>query len=319
MRKARAAHKRGELTDATYNDFLRKETEKAVRIQEDLDIDVLVHGEFERNDMVEYFGEQLSGFAFTQNGWVQSYGSRYVKPPVIFGDVSRPKPMTVEWSAFAQSLTKRPMKGMLTGPVTILQWSFVRDDQPRSVTCQQIALAIRDEVVDLEKAGIRLIQIDEPALREGLPLRAVEHAAYLKWAVDSFRLAAAGVADATQIHTHMCYCEFNDIMPSIAALDADVISIETSRSDMELLESFSDFRYPNEIGPGIYDIHSPRCPGAQDMTALLEKARERLAPDQIWVNPDCGLKTRRWEEVKPALANMVAAAKAMRGSAQRSE
>lgn len=319
VRKARAAHKRGELSDATYNDFLRKETEKAVRIQEDLDIDVLVHGEFERNDMVEYFGEQLAGFTFTQNGWVQSYGSRYVKPPVIFGDVSRPKPMTVEWSAYAQSLTKRPMKGMLTGPVTILQWSFVRDDQPRSATCQQIALAIRDEVIDLEKAGIHLIQIDEPALREGLPLRTTEHAEYLKWAVDSFRLAAAGVADATQIHTHMCYCEFNDIMPSIAALDADVISIETSRSDMELLESFSDFKYPNEIGPGVYDIHSPRCPGAQDMTALLKKAKERLAPDQIWVNPDCGLKTRRWEEVKPALENMVTAAKALRGSAQRSE
>ncbi len=315
VRKARAAHKRGDLSDAAYDEFLREETEKAVRIQEELDIDVLVHGEFERNDMVEYFGEQLSGFAFTQNGWVQSYGSRYVKPPVIFGDVSRPKPMTVEWSSYAQSLTKRPMKGMLTGPVTILQWSFVRDDQPRSVTCQQIALAIRDEVLDLEKAGIRLIQIDEPALREGLPLRAVEHEAYLKWAVDCFRLAAAGVADATQIHTHMCYCEFNDIMPSIAALDADVISIETSRSDMELLESFSDFKYPNEIGPGVYDIHSPRCPGAQDMTALLKKAKERLAPDQIWVNPDCGLKTRRWEEVKPALENMVAAAKAMRGRA----
>ena len=315
VRKARAAHKRGELTDAAYAEFLRKETEKAVRIQEELDIDVLVHGEFERNDMVEYFGEQLSGFAFTQNGWVQSYGSRYVKPPVIFGDVSRPKPMTVEWSAYAQSLTKRPMKGMLTGPVTILQWSFVRDDQPRSVTCQQIALAIRDEVLDLEKAGIRLIQIDEPALREGLPLRAAEHADYLKWAVNSFRLAAAGVADATQIHTHMCYCEFNDIMPSIAALDADVISIETSRSDMELLESFSDFQYPNEIGPGVYDIHSPRCPGAQDMTTLLKKAKERLAPDQIWVNPDCGLKTRRWEEVRPALENMVAAAKQLRQGA----
>ena len=315
VRKARAAHKRGELSDAAYNDFLRKETEKAVRIQEDLDIDVLVHGEFERNDMVEYFGEQLEGFAFTQNGWVQSYGSRYVKPPVIFGDVSRPKPMTVEWSAYAQSLTKRPMKGMLTGPVTILQWSFVRDDQPRSVTCQQIALAIRDEVLDLEKAGIHLIQIDEPALREGLPLRASAHADYLRWAVDSFRLAAAGVADATQIHTHMCYCEFNDIMPSVAALDADVISIETSRSDMELLESFSDFQYPNEIGPGVYDIHSPRCPAARDMTALLKKAKERLAPDQIWVNPDCGLKTRRWEEVKPALENMVAAAKQMRESA----
>jgi 5-methyltetrahydropteroyltriglutamate--homocysteine methyltransferase len=315
VRKARAAHKRGDLSDADYAAFLRQETEKAVRIQEALDIDVLVHGEFERNDMVEYFGEQLSGFAFTQNGWVQSYGSRYVKPPVIFGDVARPSPMTVEWSAYAQSLTKRPMKGMLTGPVTILQWSFVRDDQPRSTTCRQIALAIRDEVLDLEEAGIRLIQIDEPALREGLPLRKAEHADYLKWAVDCFRLAASGVADETQIHTHMCYCEFNDIMPSIAALDADVISIETSRSDMELLEGFSDFKYPNEIGPGVYDIHSPRCPGADDMTKLLQKAKERLAPDQIWVNPDCGLKTRRWEEVKPALENMVAAAKQMRQGA----
>jgi 5-methyltetrahydropteroyltriglutamate--homocysteine methyltransferase len=312
VRKARAAHKRGEMDDATYEAFLEKETENAVRIQEQLGIDVLVHGEFERNDMVEYFGEQLSGFAFTQNGWVQSYGSRYVKPPVIFGDVSRPKPMTVKWSAYAQSLTKKPMKGMLTGPVTILQWSFVRDDQPRSATCKQIALAIREEVLDLEKAGIRLIQIDEPALREGLPLRQAERAAYLEWAVDCFRLSAAGVADETQIHTHMCYCEFNDIMPSIAALDADVISIETSRSDMELLESFSDFKYPNEIGPGVYDIHSPRCPSAADMSKLLAKAKEHLAPDQIWVNPDCGLKTRRWEEVKPALENMVAAAKALR-------
>lgn len=312
VRKARAAHKRGEMDDTAYTAFLREETEKAVRIQEELGIDVLVHGEFERNDMVEYFGEQLAGFAFTQTGWVQSYGSRYVKPPVIFGDVSRPRPMTVEWSGYAQSLTARPMKGMLTGPVTILQWSFVRDDQPRSQTCRQIALAIRDEVIDLEKAGIRLIQIDEPALREGLPLRLADREDYLRWAVDCFRLAAAGVADETQIHTHMCYCEFNDIMPSIAALDADVLSIETSRSDMELLESFSEFKYPNEIGPGVYDIHSPRCPSAADMTNLLVKAREHLGAHQIWVNPDCGLKTRRWEEVKPALENMVAAAKAMR-------
>ncbi len=314
IRKARAANRKGELDDATYDAFLKKETENAVRIQETLEIDVLVHGEFERNDMVEYFGEQLSGFAFTQNGWVQSYGSRYVKPPVIFGDVSRPQPMTVKWSAYAQSLTKKPMKGMLTGPVTILQWSFVRDDQPRSETCKQIALAIRDEVVDLEKAGIRLIQIDEPALREGLPLRHADRDAYLKWAVDCFRLSAAGVADETQIHTHMCYCEFNDIMPSIAALDADVISIETSRSDMELLESFSSFKYPNEIGPGVYDIHSPRCPSTADMTKLLSKAKEHLASDQIWVNPDCGLKTRRWDEVKLALENMVAAAKAQRAA-----
>jgi 5-methyltetrahydropteroyltriglutamate--homocysteine methyltransferase len=312
VRKARAAHRKREMTDAAYEAFLKQETEKGVRIQEQLGIDVLVHGEFERNDMVEYFGEHLAGFAFTQNGWVQSYGSRCVKPPVIFGDVSRPQPMTVKWSAYAQSLTSKPMKGMLTGPVTILQWSFVRDDQPRSETCKQIALAIRDEVLDLEKAGIRLIQIDEPALREGLALRQAERAAYLRWAVDCFRLSAAGVADATQIHTHMCYCEFNDIMPSIAALDADVISIETSRSDMELLESFSEFKYPNEIGPGIYDVHSPRCPSTGDMVKLLGKAKRHLATDQIWVNPDCGLKTRRWEEVEPALQNMVAAAKAMR-------
>jgi 5-methyltetrahydropteroyltriglutamate--homocysteine methyltransferase len=315
VRKARAAHRRGELDDAAYEAFLKAETEKAVRIQEQLGLDVLVHGEFERNDMVEYFGEQLAGFAFTQNGWVQSYGSRYVKPPVIFGDVSRPEPMTVKWSAYAQSLTHRPMKGMLTGPVTILQWSFVRDDQPRSETCKQIALAIRDEVLDLEKAGIRLIQIDEPALREGLPLRTVEHADYLKWAVDCFRLAASGVADETQLHTHMCYGEFNDIMPSIAALDADVISIETSRSDMELLESFSEFKFPSDIGPGVYDIHSPRCPSTAEMVKLLTRARERLAAEQIWVNPDCGLKTRRWEEIKPALQNMVAAATRMRQGA----
>lgn len=315
VRKARAAHRRNELVDAAYDTFLREATEKAIRIQEELDIDVLVHGEFERNDMVEYFGEQLSGFAFTQNAWVQSYGSRYVKPPVIFGDVSRPKPMTVGWSAYAQSLTKRPVKGMLTGPVTILQWSFVRDDQPRSVTCKQIALAIRDEVSDLEKVGIGIIQIDEPALREGLPLRRAHWDAYLHWAVECFRLAAGGAADQTQIHTHMCYCEFNDIMPAIAALDADVISIETSRSQMELLEAFSDFRYPNEIGPGVYDIHSPRCPHVHDMTDLIGKARARLLPEQIWINPDCGLKTRKWEEVLPALKNMVEAAKKMRASA----
>ncbi|HRN88589.1 5-methyltetrahydropteroyltriglutamate--homocysteine S-methyltransferase [Hyphomicrobium sp.] len=314
VRKARAAFKRGEMDAPSYDAFLMTATEDAVRKQEELGIDVLVHGEFERNDMVEYFGEQLSGFAFTQSGWVQSYGSRYVKPPIIFGDVSRPHPMTVAWSSYAQSLTKKPMKGMLTGPVTILQWSFVRDDQPRSETCKQIALAIRDEVSDLERAGIPIIQIDEPALREGLPLRHSDWEVYLAWAVDCFRLAAAGAGPETQIHTHMCYCEFNDIMPSIAALDADVISIETSRSDMELLESFSDFKYPNEIGPGVYDIHSPRCPHTHDMSALLGKAREHLAPDQIWVNPDCGLKTRRWEEVLPALKNMVAAAREARGS-----
>lgn len=309
VRKARAANRRGELSTPDYEAFLRTETEKAVRIQEKLGLDVLVHGEFERNDMVEYFGEQLEGFAFTKYGWVQSYGSRYVKPPIIYGDVSRPEPITIKWSAYAQSLTNKPMKGMLTGPVTILQWSFVRDDQPRSETCEQIALAIRDEVQDLEKSGITLIQIDEPALREGLPLRAEQHASYLDWAVNCFRLSSAGVEDTTQIHTHMCYSEFNDIMPSIAALDADVISIETSRSDMELLDVFSNFQYPNEIGPGVYDIHSPRQPSTDEMGNLLKKAKERLAPEQIWVNPDCGLKTRAWDEVIPALENMVTAAK----------
>jgi 5-methyltetrahydropteroyltriglutamate--homocysteine methyltransferase len=316
VRKARAAHAKGTLGDAGYLDFLRRETEAAVRWQEDVGIDVLVHGEFERNDMVQYFGEQLSGYAFTKHGWVQSYGSRYVRPPVIFGDVSRPRPMTVEWSAYAQSLTGKPMKGMLTGPVTMLQWSFVRDDQPRERTCRQIALALRDEVVDLEKAGISIIQIDEPAFREGLPLRRAEWRPYLDWAVACFRLAACGVADATQIHTHMCYSEFNDIIDSIGAMDADVISIETARSKMELLDAFTNYRYPNDIGPGVYDIHTPRCPSVDEMTALLAKAAERLAPDQIWVNPDCGLKTRKWDEVRPALVNMVEAARRVRAASR---
>lgn len=312
VRQARAAHKRGDLDAAGYDDFLKKETESAVRRQEALDLDVLVHGEFERNDMVEYFGEQLDGFAFTKNGWVQSYGSRCVKPPVIFGDVSRPKAMTVDWSVYAQSLTERSMKGMLTGPVTILQWSFVRNDQPRSATCRQIGLAIRDEVLDLEKAGIGMIQIDEPALREGLPLRQAEWRDYLLWAVDCFRLSASGVADETQIHTHMCYSEFNDIMGSIAALDADVISIETSRSDMELLDIFAEFEYPNDIGPGVWDIHSPRVPSTEEMEALLVKAAKVIPAERLWVNPDCGLKTRGWPEVEAALGHMVEAAKRMR-------
>ncbi|PZP85226.1 MAG: 5-methyltetrahydropteroyltriglutamate--homocysteine S-methyltransferase [Azospirillum brasilense] len=312
VREARAKFKKGELSQAEYDAFLEKETQACIQYQIEADIDVPVHGEFERNDMVEYFGEQLAGFTFSQNGWVQSYGSRCVKPPIIFGDVSRPESMTVRWSQYAQSLTDRPVKGMLTGPVTILQWSFVRDDQPREITTKQIALAIRDEVVDLEKAGIRLIQIDEPAVREGLPLRNADKEAYLKWAVDAFRLSAAGVEDATQIHTHMCYCEFNDIMPDIAALDADVISIETSRSAMELLSAFSDFKYPNQIGPGVYDIHSPRVPRQEEMVTLLHKALEVLEPGQVWVNPDCGLKTRGWKEVDPALRAMVAAAKHVR-------
>jgi 5-methyltetrahydropteroyltriglutamate--homocysteine methyltransferase len=265
--------------------------------------------------MVQYFGEQLSGFAFTKHGWVQSYGSRCVRPPILFGDVSRPKPMTVGWWKYAQSLTKKPMKGMLTGPVTILNWSFVRDDVPRSAACRQIALAIRDEVADLEAAGATMIQIDEAALREGLPLRRAAWKDYLDWAVGSFRLCASGVSDVTQIHTHMCYSEFNDIIDSISAMDADVISIETSRSQMELLDAFRSYRYPNEIGPGVYDIHSPRVPQVADMVALLRMAGERIAPDQIWVNPDCGLKTRKWDEVRPALVNMVAAAKQVRTGA----
>lgn len=312
IRTARAAFKKGELDQAGYTAAMKKEIEHVVRYQEDCGLDVLVHGEPERNDMVEYFGEQLGGYAFSQNGWVQSYGSRYVKPPIIYGDISRPRPMTVEWSKYAQSLTKRPMKGMLTGPITILCWSFVRDDQSREKTAKQIALAIRDEVVDLEKAGIKVIQIDEPALREGLPLREADWKAYLKWSVEAFRLSASGVEDSTQIHTHMCYADFNDIIESIGALDADVISIETSRSQMELLGAFGTYKYPNEIGPGVYDIHSPRVPSVDEMVHLLEKAVKVLPPDLIWVNPDCGLKTRGWPETKAALENMVAAAKAMR-------
>jgi 5-methyltetrahydropteroyltriglutamate--homocysteine methyltransferase len=283
-----------------------------VRWQEEIGLDVLVHGEFERNDMVQYFGEQLSGFAFTKHGWVQSYGSRYVRPPILFGDVARPEPMTVEWWRYSQSLTKKPMKAMLTGPVTILNWSFVRDDIPRSTATRQIALAIRDEVIDLEKAGATMIQIDEAALREGLPLRKSEWKAYLDWAVDSFRISSSGVADETQIHTHMCYSEFNDIIAAIAAMDADVISIETSRSKMELLEAFRSYHYPNDIGPGVYDIHSPRVPATAEIKTLILLARQRLSDSQLWINPDCGLKTRRWEEVRPALVNMVAAARELR-------
>lgn len=315
IRAARAARRRGELDAQSYDAAMRAEIEHAVRQQEALGIDVLVHGEAERNDMVEYFGEQLDGFAFTANGWVQSYGSRCVKPPILYGDVARPAPMTVAWTAYAQSLTQRPMKGMLTGPVTILQWSFVRDDQPRATSCAQLALAIRDEVLDLEAAGIGIIQIDEPALREGLPLRRAGWDAYLAWAGRAFRIAAAGVADETQVHTHMCYAEFNDILPAIAALDADVITIETSRSGMELLRGFGDFAYPNGIGPGVYDIHSPRVPDAGAMLDLLRKARAVIPPHQLWVNPDCGLKTRAWPETRAALRNMVQAAQRLRAEA----
>ena len=312
VRSWRSKFKKGEITKDQYVALLKGEIEKTIRIQEEIGLDVLVHGEAERNDMVEYFGEQLSGFAFTQNGWVQSYGSRCVKPPVIYGDVSRPKAMTVDWAVYAQSLTDKPVKGMLTGPVTILQWSFVRNDQPRSVTMKQIALAIRDEVQDLEKAGIKVIQIDEPAIREGLPLRKADREEYLDKAVESFRISASGVKDSTQIHTHMCYSQFNDIIRHIALMDADVITIECARSQMNLLGAFADFRYPNEIGPGVYDIHSPRVPSVGEMVTLLKKASQVIKPGQLWVNPDCGLKTRGWTETVDSLRNMVEAARIMR-------
>ncbi len=295
-----------------YLERMRAEIANVVRRQEALGLDMLVHGEAERNDMVEYFGELLWGYAFTANGWVQSYGSRCVKPPIIYGDVYRPEPMTVEWSKYAQSLTSKPMKGMLTGPVTMLQWSFVRDDQPREQTALQIALALRDEVCDLETAGIAAIQIDEPAFREGLPLRAADVPGYLEWAARAFRVSASGVRNDTQIHTHMCYSEFNDILPAIASMDADVITIETSRSNMELLDAFGEFAYPNEIGPGVYDIHSPRVPRVEEMEALLDKAAQVVPVQRLWVNPDCGLKTRGWPEVEAALQGMVEATRRLR-------
>lgn len=319
IRKARSAFKKGELDEAGYKAAMQKEIRDVVDFQHECDIDVLVHGEPERNDMVEYFGEQLSGFAFSQYGWVQSYGSRCVKPPIIFGDVSRPTPMTVEWSKYAQEQTDKIMKGMLTGPITILQWSFVRDDQPRDDTAKQIALAIRDEVSDLEKAGIKMIQIDEAAFREGLPLRRADWQEYLDNAVENFRITSCCVEDETQIHTHMCYSEFNDVIDSIGAMDADVISIETSRSQMELLDAFVDYKYPNEIGPGVYDIHSPRVPKTEEMVILLGKAKQNLDERQIWVNPDCGLKTRGWPETKAALKNMVEAAKEMRAKSEATQ
>jgi 5-methyltetrahydropteroyltriglutamate--homocysteine methyltransferase len=312
IRSARAAFKRGELDATAYEQAMQEEITLAIRRQEALELDVLVHGEAERNDMVEYFGEQLDGFAFTQLGWVQSYGSRCVKPPIIVGDVARPQPMTVRWAVYAQSLSSKPVKGMLTGPVTMLQWSFVRNDLPRSTVCRQIALALNEEVLDLENAGIRIIQIDEPAIREGLPLQQAQQPAYLQWAGEAFRLCNWRIDDSTQIHTHMCYSEFGDILPQIAALDADVITIETSRSDMALLQDFAQFRYPNDIGPGVYDIHSPRVPAASEMEALLDKALQVIPAERLWVNPDCGLKTRSWPEVEAALGNMVSVAKRLR-------
>ena len=314
VRQARAKFKRGELDEQSYEKFLEEKTIDTIRKQEQIGIDVIVHGEFERNDMVEYFGEQLKGFTFTSSGFVQSYGSRCVKPPIIFGNVSRPHAMTVRWSKFAQEQTKQIVKGMLTGPITILQWSFVRDDQPRKFTAQEIAFAIRDEVEDLEKNGIRMIQIDEPALREGLPLKKKNWKEYLNWSVDCFKISAAVVKNETQIHTHMCYAEFEDIIDSIAALDADVISIETSRSRMELLTTFEKFKYPNEVGPGVYDIHSPRVPSTEEMKELIQKASKLIDPTRIWVNPDCGLKTRGWPETIDALTKMVNAAKELRAN-----
>ena len=312
VRRLRAQHRKGALDTAGYEAGLEAETAACIRIQEALGLDVLVHGEFERTDMVEYFGEQLDGFATTTHGWVQSYGSRCVKPPVLYGDAARPQPMTVRWSAYAAALTDKPMKGMLTGPITILQWSFVRDDQPESVSARQVALALRDEVLDLEAAGLPVIQIDEPALREGLPLRRANWAEYLGWATEAFRLASSGVRDDTQVHTHMCYAEFGDIMDAIISLDADVISMEASRSGMELIDELRVAHYPNEVGPGVWDIHSPRVPSGDEIDRLLGMAIAALGPERLWVNPDCGLKTRAWPEVEASLREMVGAAERAR-------
>ncbi|MGR9072279.1 MAG: 5-methyltetrahydropteroyltriglutamate--homocysteine S-methyltransferase [Gammaproteobacteria bacterium] len=312
IRMARRDYRERRISETEYNRLMELEIERCVTEQEALGLDVLAHGEPERSDMVEYFGERLDGFLFTAHGWVQSYGSRCVKPPILYGDVSRPEPITVRWSVYAQSLTGKPLKGMLTGPVTLLNWSFVRNDQPRSETAYQLALALRDEVTDLDTAGIPIIQIDEPAFREGLPLRLSERKEYLDWAVRAFRICAGGAGDATQIHTHMCYAEFNDILPAIAALDADVITIETSRSNLELLDAFTDFDYPNGIGPGVFDIHSPNPPDPDAIVSLLKKAGLRIDPERLWVNPDCGLKTRQWDEVRMSLRTMVEAAVRMR-------
>jgi 5-methyltetrahydropteroyltriglutamate--homocysteine methyltransferase len=314
IRKKRSAFKKNKLSNLEYLEAMRNEIQLVIKKQEEIGLDVLVHGEAERNDMVEYFGEQLWGYAFTEYGWVQSYGSRCVKPPILYGDVYRPEPITVDWIRYAQSLTKKPVKGMLTGPITMLMWSFVRDDQPCSITALQLALVVRDEVSDLEKDGIGIIQIDEPAFREGLPLKQSDWSEYLRWATEAFRVSSSGVKDETQIHTHMCYSEFNDILPAIANLDADVITIETSRSRMELLEGFGQFKYSNEIGPGVYDIHSPRVPDSGEMLALLEKACLVINPQQLWVNPDCGLKTRGWPETRIALQKMVEAARQLRAN-----
>ncbi|GGE74555.1 5-methyltetrahydropteroyltriglutamate--homocysteine methyltransferase [Streptosporangium jomthongense] len=317
IRQVRKDFRQGNLSEQDYTARVHEEIAFCVAQQEALGLDVLVHGEAERNDMVEYFGEQLEGYVFSRFGWVQSYGSRCVKPPILFGDITRPRAMTVDWIKYAQSLTDKPLKGMLTGPVTILNWSFVRDDQPRKDTCLQLALAVREEVLDLEKAGVGIIQIDEAALREGLPLRQSDWNTYLDWAIEAFRISANGVRDVTQIHTHMCYSEFNDIIGAIARMDADVITIETSRSAMELLDAFRGFEYPNDIGPGVYDIHSPNIPQVEQVTNLMEQAAKRIPAERLWVNPDCGLKTRRWEEVVPALEAMVAAARELRAQSEQ--
>ena len=314
IRRTRKQYRLGELNEHDYHSFIKNEIQEVIAKQEAMGLDVLVHGEPERNDMVEYFGEKLDGYAFSQFGWVQSYGSRCVKPPIIYGDIRRPKPMTVSWATYAQSLSDKPVKGMLTGPVTMLNWSFVRDDQPRHQTCLQLAMAIRDEVLDLEKAGIGIIQIDEAALREGLPLRRSQWQTYLDWAITSFKISANGVSDETQIHTHMCYSEFNDIIAAIANMDTDVITIETSRSDMELLDVFNEFNYPNEIGPGVYDIHSPNIPTIDHIVALIQKAATKIPPERLWINPDCGLKTRNWSEVEQALERMVTASQTLRAN-----
>jgi len=312
IRKSRRQWKRGVISDDEYEQAMRDEIKRTIEAQEQLGLDVLVHGEPERNDMVEYFGERLDGYLFTSNGWVQSYGSRCVKPPVIYGDVSRPGPITVEWARHAQELTDRPVKGMVTGPITMLCWSFVRDDVSRREVAVQLALAIRDEVVDLERAGIGMIQVDEPAFREGLPLRETDRAEYLEWAVRSFKVATSGVTDQTQIHTHMCYADFDEIIDSIAALDADVITMEAARSGMELLSTLESKHYPNEIGPGVYDIHSPLVPTVADLVARTRRAVQVVGADRLWVNPDCGLKTRGWPETEQALANMVESARLVR-------
>ena len=312
IRSLRSRLQKGVISELQYQTDLEKEIETTIRFQEKIGLDVLVHGEYERNDMVQYFAEQMEGFTFTENGWVQSFGSRCVRPPIIYGNVNRPAPMTVHWASYSQSLTSKPVKGMLTGPVTILQWSFVRDDQPRAQTCRQIAAAIRAEVLDLEKAGIRIIQIDEPALREGLPIQKKDWAEYLEWAVECFQIASSGVKDSTQIHTHMCYAEFNDIIAALGKMDADVISIEASRSKMELLNAFKEYNYPNDIGPGVYDIHSPNVPEVDEIVELIHNALQVIPAAQLWINPDCGLKTRQWEEVIPALENMIKAVNIVR-------